>query len=73
MTAGGDGGSAGHDGILSPEQVAAAVMATIRDEHFLVLPHPEVLGYFRAKGQDYDRWLGAMQKLYKVHMAAHGA
>jgi len=68
----GDGGSAGYDGILTPEQVAAAVMATLRDEHFLVLPHPEVLGYFRAKGQDYDRWLGAMQKLYKVHMQDGG-
>lgn len=65
----GTGGSAGHDGILMPEQVAAEVMATIRDEHFLVLPHPEVLAYFRAKGQDYDRWIGGMQKLYALHVA----
>jgi len=69
----GDGGSAGYDGILTPGQVADAVMATIRDEHFLVLPHPEVLGYFRAKGQDYDRWLGAMQKLYRVHVTGGDA
>ena len=60
----GDGGSAGVDGLLSPEQVAADVVAAMRDETFLVLPHPEVLGYFRAKAEGYDRWLGGMQKLY---------
>ena len=65
----GDGGSAGHDGILSPEQVAAEVMATLRDERFLVLPHPEVLQYFRNKAQDYDRWIGGMQKMYAHHAA----
>lgn len=65
----GDGGSAGHDGILTPEQVAAEVMAVIRDETFLILPHPSVLTYFRAKGQDYDRWIGGMQKLYAMHVA----
>ena len=60
----GDGGSAGTDGMLMPAQVAADVVAAMRDETFLVLPHPEVLGYFRSKGQDYDRWLGGMQKVY---------
>lgn len=63
MTAGG-AGSAGVDGMLSPEQVAADVMDAMRDETFLVLPHPEVLAYFQAKGQNYDRWLGGMQKVY---------
>jgi len=60
----GDGGSAGVDGLLMPEQVAADVVAVMREESFLVLPHPEVLNYFRAKAQGYDRWLGGMQKLY---------
>ena len=64
----GDGGSAGHDGILTPAQVAAEVMSVIRDETFLILPHPSVLTYFRAKGQDYDRWIGGMQKLYQMHV-----
>lgn len=63
----GDGGSAGHDGILTPEQVAACVVETMHDEKFLVLPHPEVLQYFRNKGQDYDRWIGGLQKLYAKH------
>ena len=68
----GSGGSAGQDGILSPDQVAAEVVAVMRDEKFLVLPHPEVAKYFLAKAQDYDRWLGGMQKLYAAHTAKIG-
>ena len=63
MTAGG-AGSAEVDGMLSPAQVAADVVAALRDETFLVLPHPEVLTYLRGKAENYDRWLGGMQKLY---------
>ena len=62
------GGSAGLDGVLSPEQVAAEVVSVMREETFLVLPHPEVLQYFRAKGTDYDRWLGGMQKMFAKHI-----
>ena len=59
----GDGGSAGLDGILSPEQVAEVIIDTMREEAFLVLPHPEVATYFKAKANDYGRWLGGMQKM----------
>jgi NAD(P)-dependent dehydrogenase (short-subunit alcohol dehydrogenase family) len=61
-------GSAGINGVLTPEQVAEVVVQTMRDERFLALPHPEVAKYFQAKAQDYDRWLGGMQKLYAHHM-----
>lgn len=67
MTAGGTG-SAGVNGVLTPEQVAEVVVQTMREEKFLALPHPEVAQYFQLKGQDYDRWLGGMQKLYAKHM-----
>jgi NAD(P)-dependent dehydrogenase (short-subunit alcohol dehydrogenase family) len=66
MTAGGTG-SAGLDGVLSAEQVAHDVVAALRDGRFLVLPHPEVAQYFRHKAQDYERWLGGMQKLYAAY------
>jgi len=66
----GDGGSVGHDGILTPEQVASEVVATMSVEKFLVLPHPQVLQYLRNKGQDYDRWIGGMQKLHAAHAQA---
>jgi hypothetical protein len=69
MTATGTG-SAGVDGVLTAEQVALDVVAAMKDEKFLVLPHPEVARYFLNKAQDYDRWLGGMQKLYALHTAA---
>ena len=46
-------GSAGINGVLTPEQVADVVLQTMREEKFLALPHPEVAKYFQAKGQDY--------------------
>jgi NAD(P)-dependent dehydrogenase (short-subunit alcohol dehydrogenase family) len=66
-------GSAGLNGVLTPAQVADDVVRVMKDETFLVLPHPEVAKYFQAKGQDYDRWLGGMQKLYTQHMAGKTA
>jgi NAD(P)-dependent dehydrogenase (short-subunit alcohol dehydrogenase family) len=68
MTAAG-AGSAGVNGVLTPESVAQTVVDTMREEHFLALPHPEVEDYMRGKAADYDRWLGGMQKLYGRHMA----
>jgi NAD(P)-dependent dehydrogenase (short-subunit alcohol dehydrogenase family) len=62
--------SASHDGVLPPEQVAGDVVQAMQDGRFLVLPHPEVLQYLRAKGQDYERWLGGMQKLHARHSQA---
>jgi NAD(P)-dependent dehydrogenase (short-subunit alcohol dehydrogenase family) len=64
MTAGVvDGGVAGVDGMLEPDDVAAAVVEGLAAEAFLILPHPEVLEYFRRKASDYDRWLGGMRRL----------
>lgn len=63
----GDGGSAAHDGIIAPEVVAEEVRAVMQNGKFLVLPHPEVAQYFRNKGQDYERWIGGMQKMYARH------
>jgi NAD(P)-dependent dehydrogenase (short-subunit alcohol dehydrogenase family) len=49
--------------VLEPDEVAAVVVEGLRDERFLILPHPEVLEFFRRKGSDYDRWLAGMQRL----------
>jgi NAD(P)-dependent dehydrogenase (short-subunit alcohol dehydrogenase family) len=50
-------------GVLEPEDVAEVVVDALREERFLVLPHPEVLEFFRRKGADYDRWLAGMRRL----------
>jgi NAD(P)-dependent dehydrogenase (short-subunit alcohol dehydrogenase family) len=50
-------------GSVSPEQVADDVIAAMRAERFLVLPHPEVHEYMLRKASDVDRWLGGMRKL----------
>ncbi len=63
MTAGNEGGVASVDGMLEPEQVADAVVETLDQERFLVLPHPEVLTYMKRKATDYDRWLAGMRRL----------
>jgi NAD(P)-dependent dehydrogenase (short-subunit alcohol dehydrogenase family) len=49
--------------VLEPEEVADAVVAALARERFLVLPHPEVLEFFRRKADDYDRWLAGMRRL----------
>jgi hypothetical protein len=49
--------------VLEPETVAERVLEAIEAETFLVLPHPEVLDFFRRKGADYDRWLRGMRRL----------
>jgi NAD(P)-dependent dehydrogenase (short-subunit alcohol dehydrogenase family) len=63
----GDGGSAGVDGALTVEQLMDEMVKTMREEKFLILPHPKVLDYIRMKTGDYDRWLGGMQKLFLKH------
>ena len=60
----GDGGSAGVDGALTAEQVADEIVKVMGQETFLILPHPQVLDYMRAKTANYDRWIGGMQKIF---------
>ncbi len=51
------------DTALEPEQVADAAFAAIEEGRFLVLPHPEVAGYYAARASDTERWLGGMRRL----------
>ena len=52
-----------HDQALAPEAVADAWIASLEDDRFLVLPHPEVAGYYAARAADTDRWLAGMRRL----------
>jgi NAD(P)-dependent dehydrogenase (short-subunit alcohol dehydrogenase family) len=51
------------DGDLSPEQVAQDVLKGLEQETFVILPHPQVLGYMRKKTENYDRWISGMAKI----------
>jgi NAD(P)-dependent dehydrogenase (short-subunit alcohol dehydrogenase family) len=55
-------GTALADGILAPEDVAAAVLEAMVEERFLVLPHPEVATYEQRRATDRERWLRGMRR-----------
>jgi NAD(P)-dependent dehydrogenase (short-subunit alcohol dehydrogenase family) len=48
---------------LEPEAVADIVLEGMRNEAFLILPHPEVAEFYQRKAGDYDRWLRGMRRL----------
>ncbi len=52
-----------HDTALEPEQVADIVWQALQDDRFLILPHPEVQGYYELRATQTDRWLAGMRKL----------
>ncbi len=60
-------GSAGElvlaPGAIEPDAVADALFDAMAADRFLVLPHPEVAGYYRARAEDPDRWMGNMNRL----------
>ena len=56
-------GTAGVDGILTADEVAAFVIKALAEDRFLILPHPQVAAYRAKKTENYDRWIGGMQKL----------
>jgi len=56
----GDGGSAGLDGLLEPEDVAKAAVDGLRGERFLILPHPAVADYYAKKAAQHEKWIRRM-------------
>ncbi len=51
------------EGLLEPEEVAEATMSGIREERFLILPHPAVADYMAIKATQNERWLRGMRRL----------
>lgn len=60
---GGAAGSQNVDGVLSPDDVAGAVIKGLDAETFLILPHEQVVTYMQRKTGDYDRWIRGMVRL----------
>lgn len=53
------------DDVLEPADVAEAVVAGIREERFLILPHGAVARHMAIKGSDPERWLAGMRRLVR--------
>lgn len=54
-----------YDSALEPEQVAETVWQALQDDRFLILPHPEVKGYYEYRATNTDGWLAGMGKLQR--------
>jgi NAD(P)-dependent dehydrogenase (short-subunit alcohol dehydrogenase family) len=50
-------------GVLTVEHAASAIADGIEQDAFLILTHPEVLGFFQKKATDYGRWLAGMRRV----------
>ncbi|GAA1416143.1 SDR family oxidoreductase [Streptomyces thermospinosisporus] len=48
---------------IEPDDVADALFRGIEEDRFLILPHPEVAEYYRARATDPERWLGGMNRI----------
>jgi NAD(P)-dependent dehydrogenase (short-subunit alcohol dehydrogenase family) len=48
---------------IEPDAVADALMQGIEEDRFLILPHPEVAGYYQARATEPDRWLTTMNHI----------
>jgi NAD(P)-dependent dehydrogenase (short-subunit alcohol dehydrogenase family) len=53
------------EGLLEPDEVAEAVLQGIREERFLILPHPKVADYMALKSAQPDRWISGMRRLVR--------
>ena len=52
-------------GLLEPDDVAGVVVAGLRDERFLILPHEQVAQHLALKGAQPERWLNGMRRLVR--------
>lgn len=50
---------------ITPKEVADAVMEGIDADRFLILPHPEVAEYYRARAADPEGWITNMNRLQR--------
>jgi NAD(P)-dependent dehydrogenase (short-subunit alcohol dehydrogenase family) len=53
------------DELLEPSEVAETVLAGIREERFLIFPHPQLAKYMAFKGGDNERWLAGMRRMVR--------
>ena len=52
-------------GLMEPEEVAAKTLEALREDRFLILPHPEVSTYEQRRAGDRQRWLAGMRRMQR--------
>ena len=52
-------------GLIDPDDVANVVVEAIREERFLILPHPDVARFMAVKASDPERWLAGMRRIVR--------
>jgi NAD(P)-dependent dehydrogenase (short-subunit alcohol dehydrogenase family) len=57
--------AAANNGMIEPEELADTVVEGLREESFLILPHPIVREFMQNKMNNYDSWIGGMNKLMR--------
>ena len=63
--------AAAKDGMIEPSELADSTVRGLRNESFLILPHPEVKQYMRRKTDDYDRWIAGMNRFHRSLYQRH--
>ncbi len=48
--------------VISAQQVAELTVEAVRENRFMVLPHPGVGDMFSGKAADHDRWIAGMRR-----------
>lgn len=61
-----------HDAAISPDALARLVVESLGNGQFLILPHPEVGGYYATRATSTDGWLAGMRKLRRRVLGAAG-
>jgi NAD(P)-dependent dehydrogenase (short-subunit alcohol dehydrogenase family) len=51
--------------LIEAPQVADLVVEALKGDQFLILPHPEVAGYYANRATQTDRWIAGMNKLQR--------
>ena len=51
--------------VITTDDVAQTLMGAIEQGEFLVLPHPEVAGYYQARASNPQGWIGQMNEMQR--------
>ena len=59
-------------GLMEPDDVASITLEALREDRFLILPHPEVATYEQRRAGDRQRWLRGMRRMQRGLLGTSG-